>query len=70
MSGDGEILTEVVEGALVVPETALRYQGDHIFVDVANGEGFVERTVIIGIVDGDRVQVQSGLEPGEEVRLQ
>ena len=33
MSGDGEVIAEVVEGALVIPETALRYQGDRIYVN-------------------------------------
>ena len=33
MSGDGEIVTEVVTDALVLPETALRYRGDQIYVE-------------------------------------
>ena len=72
MSGDAEIVTEVVEAALVVPETALRYRGEEIYVEVvehASEASVVEKTVQIGIVDGSRVQVLSGLEEGEEVRL-
>jgi RND family efflux transporter MFP subunit len=70
MSGDGEIVTEVVKNALVIPETALRYRGGDILVQVVNGDGSLERVVTIGIVDGDRVQVLTGIEEGEEVRLQ
>jgi HlyD family secretion protein len=71
MSGDGEIVTEVVEDALVVPETALRYRGDRVWVERVAAEGAVEeRAIEVGIVDGDRVQVLSGLAAGEEVRLQ
>lgn len=70
MSGDGEIVTEVVEDAVVVPETALHYRGGDIFVETRNHDGFVETNVEIGIVDGARVQVVKGLEGGEEVRLQ
>ncbi len=70
MSGDAEILTEVVEDAVVIPETALRYRGDAIYVDTVLRQSEVRvepRDVQIGIVDGARVQVLEGLEPGEEV---
>jgi HlyD family secretion protein len=73
MSGDADIVTEVVEDALLVPETALRYSGDRIYVDRVqrNGSPPTEsRTVSIGIVDGSRVQVLDGIGEGEEVRLQ
>jgi HlyD family secretion protein len=74
MSGDAEIVTEVVPDALVVPETALHYRGKDITVQVLSGRDgrprAEERAVSIGIVDGARVQVLSGLEAGEEVRLQ
>jgi HlyD family secretion protein len=70
MSGDAEIVTEVVEDALLVPETALRYRGEQVYVDARNGEaGFVPRDVTIGIVDGGRVQVAAGLAEGDEVAL-
>ena len=70
MSGDGEIVTEVVEDAVVVPETALRYDGDRVLVDVSNGDRPPEaREVKVGIVDGARVQIESGLEPGERVQV-
>jgi HlyD family secretion protein len=68
MSGDGEIVTEVVEGAVVVPETALRYEGERVLLDVLDGDGpAVAREVKVGIVDGARVQVVEGATPGERV---
>jgi HlyD family secretion protein len=73
MSGDGEIVAEVVEGTLTIPETALRYRGDRIYVDAVTGDGsspIEARDVTIGIVDGNRVQILSGLEEGDEVQLQ
>ena len=71
MSGDADIVTEVVERAVVVPEAALRYRRDEVFVEVANGAGPPERRdVRVGIVDGERVQLLEGVEPGEEVVLQ
>jgi HlyD family secretion protein len=69
MSGDADIVTEVVEDALVLPETALQYRGDEIFVRTPNADGFEERPVEIGIVDGTRVQVLDGLAEGEVVAL-
>ena len=73
MSGDAEIIAETVEGALVVPETALRYAGETIFVDTVlrASEPAVEAVeVTIGIVDGSQVQITSGPEEGTEVLLQ
>jgi HlyD family secretion protein len=73
MSGDADIIANVIEGALVIPETALRYRGDQIYVDWVNRNGAQQvnsRNIEIGIVDGTRVQVLHGLDEGEEVRLQ
>jgi HlyD family secretion protein len=80
MSGDAEIITEIVKDAVIVPETALRYRGDDILVDLANAEGDEEddageqaesgRVVEIGVMDGDRVQILNGLEAGDRVLLQ
>lgn len=71
MSGDGEIVTEVVDDALVVPETALRYRGNAIYVERRNGdEGGTEQAVKVGIVDGAKVQILEGLEAGDVVRVQ
>jgi multidrug efflux pump subunit AcrA (membrane-fusion protein) len=70
MSGDADIVTEVVEDALVVPETALRYRGSDVQVDVAAGDAAEARNVELGIVEGSRVQIVSGLTAGEQVTLQ
>ncbi|MBW2290381.1 MAG: efflux RND transporter periplasmic adaptor subunit [Deltaproteobacteria bacterium] len=72
MSGDAEIVVEVSEAALTIPESALRYLGEQIYVEVLYADGtpgFETRDITIGIVDGAKVQVLSGLSEGEEVRL-
>ena len=72
MSADADIVAEVVDDALVVPETALHYEGNDVFVERVRGgdpPGVERRRVQLGIVDGDRVQILSGLEAGEEIRL-
>jgi HlyD family secretion protein len=73
MSGDADIVTEVVSDAIVVPETALHYRGDEVFVQSpgdADGDGGGERPVRVGIVDGKRVQILEGLAEGDAVVLQ
>jgi HlyD family secretion protein len=73
MSGDGEIVTEILEDVLVIPETALLYDGSQIYLEVRGDSGdsgaFERRDITIGVVEDDRVQVLEGLETGEEVRL-
>jgi HlyD family secretion protein len=72
MSGDADIVTEVIDDALIVPETALRYRGAETYVQLARGDGETpeDAVVQIGIVDGTRVQVLGGVEPGQKVLLQ
>lgn len=72
MSADADIVTDTVEGALVVPETALVFEGDAVLVErvVRASDPVIERRpVTVGIVAGDRAQIVSGLDEGDEVRL-
>ncbi len=72
MSGDADVVTEVVDDALVVPETALVFEGDDVFVHRvlrASAPKLERRTVRTGIVAGEVVQVLDGLDEGDEVRL-
>lgn len=75
MSGDAEIVAERVDDALVVPETALRYDGLDVYVQIhagQDGDGpiFERRDVEVGIVDGDVVQILEGLEADDRVSIQ
>jgi len=72
MSGDAEIVTEIVAGALLIPETALLYDGDRVYVETApEGEepAAEELDVEVGIMEGGSVQVLSGLEAGDRIRV-
>jgi len=72
MSGDADIVVEVAENALFVPETALRYRGEQIYVERVLRESAARAEPVdveIGIVQDDRVQVLSGLAEGDEVHL-
>jgi HlyD family secretion protein len=72
MSGDADIVVEVAENALFMPETALRYRGEQIYVEKVVRESAPKLEPVdvqIGIVQEDRVQVLAGLAEGDEVRL-
>jgi len=72
MSGDAEIVAEVIEAALHVPETALRYGTEGALVRRIAGAGSAaqEVRVEIGVVDGAKVEIRSGLAEGDTVELQ
>jgi HlyD family secretion protein len=73
MSGDADIVAEVRDGALIVPEAALLYDGDTVLVEVverASRPQLVRRPVRTGIFNGDRVEILDGLAEGDEVKLQ
>lgn len=73
MSGDADIVAEVRDGALIVPESALLYDGDKVLVEVverASRPRLIRRQVRTGIFNGDRVEIVDGLAEGDEVKLQ
>jgi multidrug efflux pump subunit AcrA (membrane-fusion protein) len=73
MSADADIVSEVHENALVIPEATLLYKGNDVFVEVvghASGPHTTERPVHTGISNHNRVEVVDGLAEGEVVKLQ
>jgi len=73
MSGDADIITEVKDGARILPEVALLYEGNEVFVEVLDRTSetrLLRRPVKLGIASGDRVEIVEGVEPGDEVELQ
>jgi HlyD family secretion protein len=72
MSADADIVAEVVADALIVPATALRYEGERTYVETIVRESeprIAPVDVQVGIVDGGRVQLLGGIEEGTEVLL-
>ncbi len=62
------LLTEPVDQAIVIPESALLQDYDQQYVYVqAGGETFEKRPLTLGISDGVHIQVLDGLSEGEWV---
>ena len=72
MSADADIVTEIATDVLWVPETALHYEGDEIYLNRAPTEAENpggRLSVKLGIVEGNRVQLLSGAAEGDLVLL-
>lgn len=66
-----EVSTAKKENVLVVPESALSFENDSVFVYVQNKQNkkkYIRKPVVIGLSDKMNVEVVSGLEDGERVR--
>ena len=62
------IITDVHRGALIIPKRALVLETDEDDVFVVEGDSSGRRVRIeLGYVDGDRIEVLSGLRPGDAV---
>jgi HlyD family secretion protein len=73
MSADADVIAEVHEQALLIPEAALLYKGDEIAVEVVepgSAQHVVRRPLRIGISNQDQVEVLEGLRQDEQIKLQ
>jgi HlyD family secretion protein len=72
MSADAEIILQEQKKVLVIPEGALHYENDSIFVHLQDSsleEGFRKVKIEKGISDGIKTEVLTGLEEGDVVIL-
>lgn len=69
MSATAEIITDRREDVLLIPNRAIQGSWDSPWVEVLIEEGTEERPVTLGLSDGIRTEVLSGLELAEEVVL-
>ncbi len=68
-SANAEIVLKDASQVLTVPESALEFEDDKIFVRLKKADGSFERTEITtGLSDGVNIQVLSGLSEGDVVR--
>ena len=67
---DARVLVRVpigVRTVLMIPAAAIAHRSGLDFVTVRMPSGPVERTVVIGERDGDKVEILTGLAAGDEV---
>lgn len=70
-SANAQVFTARVTNVLTIPESALSYRADSTFVLVVLSQDPLktqERAVTLGLSDGGKVEVKSGLEGGELLR--
>ncbi len=70
LSASADILVDEEEDALVIPRAALGPTDDGFVVWVQQGDGFVERPVVIGRLSDTEATVRSGLTGGEVIAAQ
>lgn len=72
-SANAEVVLQKASGVMTIPESAVTYRGDKAYVYVSQGGGnteqdFTEQEVTLGISDGLKVEVKSGLKGTEQLR--
>jgi cobalt-zinc-cadmium efflux system membrane fusion protein len=67
MFANVEIITDVNSAAISVPQSAVLDDGGKSIVFVAEGKGYKQRQVQLGIKSGDRVEIIDGLKAGDQV---
>lgn len=68
-SANAEIVLKTAEQVLSVPESALEFDGDDVYVQLKKADSSFERTQITtGLSDGLNIEVKSGLKAGDVVR--
>ena len=61
------IITEELQGVVVVPTTAIHYSGNSTTVTLDSNGSKVSKTVTIGAASGSDTQVTSGLAVGDKI---
>jgi len=67
-STNADLVINKVENALFIPERLVEFNQDKTYVEVKDVKGeIIKKEVKIGLSDGINVEIQDGLEEGEEV---
>ena len=67
MLADVTLTTDRVENALVIPQNAVLQSGDKYYVYTAEGKKAKKKDITLGVSDGKRVEVLTGLNADEKV---
>ncbi|MBA7702227.1 Macrolide export protein MacA [subsurface metagenome] len=67
-SANAELVINKAENTLFIPERLVEFNNEQTFVEVMDEKGeIIKKEVKIGLSDGINVEIQGGLEEGEEV---
>ncbi len=67
-SANAELVINKAENTLFIPERLVEFNNEQTFVEVMDENGeIIKKEVKIGLSDGINVEIQGGLEEGEEV---
>lgn len=67
-SANADLVINKTENTLVIPERLVEFKEDKAFVEIKDEKGdIVKKEVKTGLSDGINVEIQDGLEEGEEV---
>jgi HlyD family secretion protein len=69
LTADVDLIVSQKENVLWLPSYAIRSQGDRSVVTVKEGDNIVRKTVRVGISDGSRTEIISGLTANDEVLI-
>lgn len=67
-SANADIVLDRREDVLVLEERLLHFEGDRAFVFVEDGQGWAEQDVAVGLSDGLRIEVLSGIDETTRLR--
>ena len=68
-SASADVVLDRRDDVLTLDEGALIFEGDKVFVIVVDGEQFERREIEVGLSDGLRIEIISGLTEGDVVRV-
>jgi RND family efflux transporter MFP subunit len=64
-----EVAVQAAQPTALVPKTAITQDGSGSFTFVVRGDRVERRAITLGGIDGDRIEVLAGLQPGDRVVL-
>ncbi|MBU1045910.1 efflux RND transporter periplasmic adaptor subunit [Patescibacteria group bacterium] len=71
MSISAEIMTNIKQGVLLVPNSAVKYQGEQQYVEIMSSDGTISRKAVeAGLSNDTMTEITSGLNEGDEVIIQ
>ena len=70
LSAWADVVVEEQPKATLIPVNAVQREGGKSFVYVKQGEGWAKREVALGSANNTHVIARSGVNEGDEVRLQ